>query len=372
MLPKLLDVPISTYLMVLAKMRRPSATPSARTSRLFSSRMTSAASFATSAPESTEMPTSAACSARASLTPSPRKPTPPPRCRCNADDARLVLGADPGEDRRRRDRVGERLVVECVDVCAGECLGVVQSEVLTDLEGDRRVVARDDLDGDAQCVKSRERRCGVRLRWIEEHQQPIEPQVVLVRRRGRARAGGLAAGHRDHAVSGGELLREGLGHGGRHRDASGEHVLGRAFRHEQQTAVRVAQEDGRHDPLMVERQQSEAGEAGQLRIGCSVWRCAPQSLVERVAADRSAAPLVDSVQSSARLVTSASPPATVGTARSKSIRPAVSVPVLSVKSTPTSPRSSMQTRRFTSTGAAACVSSRPRDCSTPPREAAAA
>ncbi len=38
MLPKLLDVPISTYLIVLAKIRRPSAMPSATTSRLFSSR----------------------------------------------------------------------------------------------------------------------------------------------------------------------------------------------------------------------------------------------------------------------------------------------------------------------------------------------
>ena len=64
--------------MVLAKIRRPSATPSARTSRSFSSRITSAASLATSVPESTEMPTSAACRARASLTPSPRNATPPP------------------------------------------------------------------------------------------------------------------------------------------------------------------------------------------------------------------------------------------------------------------------------------------------------
>ena len=48
MLPKLLEVPISTYLMVLAKIRRPSATPSASTSRSFSSRITSAASLATS------------------------------------------------------------------------------------------------------------------------------------------------------------------------------------------------------------------------------------------------------------------------------------------------------------------------------------
>jgi hypothetical protein len=78
MLPKLLDVPMSTYLMVLAKMRRPSTTPSASTSRSFSSRITSAASLATSVAESTEMPTSAACRARASLTPSPRNATSAP------------------------------------------------------------------------------------------------------------------------------------------------------------------------------------------------------------------------------------------------------------------------------------------------------
>ena len=78
MLPKLLDVPISTYLMVLAKMRRPSATPEASTPRSFSSNTTSAASLATSVAVSTEIPTSAPCSASASLTPSPRKPTERP------------------------------------------------------------------------------------------------------------------------------------------------------------------------------------------------------------------------------------------------------------------------------------------------------
>ena len=87
MLPKLLDVPISTYLMVLAKIRRPSATPSASTSRSFSSRMTSAASLATSVAESTEMPTSAACRASASLTPSPRNADRPPR-RAQQPDSR--------------------------------------------------------------------------------------------------------------------------------------------------------------------------------------------------------------------------------------------------------------------------------------------
>ena len=78
MLPKLLDVPISTYLMVLAKIRRPSATPVASTPRSFSNSTTSAASLATSVAVSTEMPTSAECRASASLTPSPRKPTDRP------------------------------------------------------------------------------------------------------------------------------------------------------------------------------------------------------------------------------------------------------------------------------------------------------
>jgi len=76
--PKFDEVPIKTYLIVLAKMRRPSVTPSARTPRSFSSRTTSAASFATSAAVSTLMPTSAACRASASLTPSPRNPTARP------------------------------------------------------------------------------------------------------------------------------------------------------------------------------------------------------------------------------------------------------------------------------------------------------
>ena len=70
-----------TYLIVLAKMRRPSTTPSARMPRSLSSRTTAAASLATSAADSTEIPTSAWWSAIASLTPSPRKATSEPRLR---------------------------------------------------------------------------------------------------------------------------------------------------------------------------------------------------------------------------------------------------------------------------------------------------
>ena len=63
------------YLLTFSTVRRPSITPSWTTPRSCSSSTRSAASFATSAPLSTEMPTSAACSAEASLMPSPRKPT---------------------------------------------------------------------------------------------------------------------------------------------------------------------------------------------------------------------------------------------------------------------------------------------------------
>ena len=78
MFPKFDDVAMSTYLRVLAKIRRPSMTPSASTPRSLSNRTMSAASLATSAAESTEIPTSAACSATASLTPSPRNATSTP------------------------------------------------------------------------------------------------------------------------------------------------------------------------------------------------------------------------------------------------------------------------------------------------------
>ena len=60
---------------MLANTFRPSRTPSASTSRSFSIRIASADSLAMSAAVSTEMPTSAARRAGASLMPSPRNPT---------------------------------------------------------------------------------------------------------------------------------------------------------------------------------------------------------------------------------------------------------------------------------------------------------
>ena len=72
MLPKFALVVMKTYLSVLANVRRPIRTPCARTPRSCSSNTMSAASLATSTALSTEMPTSAAWSALASLIPSPR------------------------------------------------------------------------------------------------------------------------------------------------------------------------------------------------------------------------------------------------------------------------------------------------------------
>src|SRR5271166_2011479 len=129
MLPKLLDVPISTYLMVLAKMRLPSATPAASTPRSFSSSTTSAASFATSAAVSTEIPTSAACRANASLTPQKgdRSPGAPRRY----DQPRLLLRGDPGEDGVVLGRHRESGVVEGFHLGTGDRALGCQTHVVT-------------------------------------------------------------------------------------------------------------------------------------------------------------------------------------------------------------------------------------------------
>ncbi len=74
-LPKLDDATILMYLIVLPCVMRPVVTQSTIIPSAFSVRMTSAHSFATLAPVSTEIPTSANLSATLSLMPSPRKPT---------------------------------------------------------------------------------------------------------------------------------------------------------------------------------------------------------------------------------------------------------------------------------------------------------
>ena len=78
MLPKLELAPMRTYLRMLTKVRRPSSTPSATTSKSDASRIMSAAAWATPLAPSTDSPMSATLSAGASLMPSPRNPTTAP------------------------------------------------------------------------------------------------------------------------------------------------------------------------------------------------------------------------------------------------------------------------------------------------------
>ena len=87
MLPKFELAPISTYFETFCTAPRPAATASSTTERSCSSRIRSAAARATSAAPSTEIPTSAACNAGASLMPSPMNPTTWPS-RFNASSTR--------------------------------------------------------------------------------------------------------------------------------------------------------------------------------------------------------------------------------------------------------------------------------------------
>ena len=83
--------------MMLAKVRRPSSTPSASTPRSGSSMIMSAAARATSVASSTDTPTSAARMAGASLIPSPMKPDGVTACLQRTDDAHLLVGRDARE-----------------------------------------------------------------------------------------------------------------------------------------------------------------------------------------------------------------------------------------------------------------------------------
>ncbi len=80
----------------------------------------SAASLATSVAESTEMPTSAACRATASLTPSPRKATSTPVRRATLTSRDFWSGPTRPKIVVRGIAGGERVVVEAIDVGAGE------------------------------------------------------------------------------------------------------------------------------------------------------------------------------------------------------------------------------------------------------------
>ena len=136
----------------------------------------SAASFATSVADSTEMPTSAACRATASFTPSPRNATSAPRAARDLDDAAT---SDPGPTRAKtvvcRDRRGERVVVEPVDLGAAQHARHRRAPMSRQtLRRDGAVVAGDDLDRDAEAGELGDRRAGIGLRPIDEREEAHE------------------------------------------------------------------------------------------------------------------------------------------------------------------------------------------------------
>ena len=237
MLPKLLDVPISTYLMVLAKIRRPSATPSASTSRSFSSRMTSAASLATSVAESTEIPTSAACSASASLTPSPRKATPPPVLRWTRTMRALSSGltrAKPSWWRSRRP--APRRPARPARHRSARPVG--EAEVAAHLDGHRRVVPGDDLHRDAQVGQPSQ--AAPRPAWAGRGRPAGRPASGRARPRRSARraVGRRPGGDGDDPVAGGELGGQRVPRRAGHVEAAVQDRLGGAFGDQRQRSVR--------------------------------------------------------------------------------------------------------------------------------------
>ena len=181
--------------MVLAKIRRPSATPVASTPRSFSNSTTSAASLATSVALSTEMPTSAACNASASLTPSPRKPTERPMRRREAISRAFCSG-----------EMRAKMVWFCatsanssssrgLQLCAGDGALGRQTQIGADLFGDPGLSPVAILSSMPSSASS-DRDCrAAGFGFVGENQEPGQQQVAFVAGGDRrsARRAGLAA-----------------------------------------------------------------------------------------------------------------------------------------------------------------------------------
>ena len=133
-----------------------------------------AAAFATSTALSTEMPTSAACSAGASLMPSPRKPTDVAAPLEGEQDALLLLRRHAAEQVDRRQARPRALVAQVRVISSPVSTPLTgTAELVADMLGDALVVAGQDLDVDA---RGRERRDG---------RSPHRPWAGPERRRSR-------------------------------------------------------------------------------------------------------------------------------------------------------------------------------------------
>ena len=241
---------------------------------------------------STEIPTSAACSASASLTPSPRNATPRPRRALDADDARLVLGADPREDvgGGRRPASASSSTVD-IGARSGRVRVDRQAEVPAHLAATAGVVAGDDLDRDAEtgaAVAARRRRrasAGRGRRGDPTSRGGSSSAVTGAGRRRRPR------GHRDDAAAGVELAlpaRSAQPRARPRRSGPGR-PPGRPWSRGSRRRRRPAQRR-RPSPASWSNGSTPAGRtapaSGERR---PARRGRPQRQVERVAADRAAA-----------------------------------------------------------------------------------
>ena len=145
----------------------------------------SAASFATSVPLSTEMPTSAWWSASASLTPSPRNATSAP-VRALAPERSVPSS----RDRRARTRSSRRCAAQArrrpcrSTVVARQRTLHFETELATHGDRDLLAVAGDDLEVDAEPRQTaRSDAVALSLGPVDEDQEPDELEVVLVGRR---------------------------------------------------------------------------------------------------------------------------------------------------------------------------------------------
>ena len=149
--------------------------------RSCSSRIRSAAARATSAAPSTEIPTSAACSAGASLMPSPMKPTTWPR-RFSASRTRSFCCGLTRQNRLVPGQLPEeRLLVRSVQRLAGQHARHGNTDFREHMAGDTVRCRRSrTFTVMPACCHVPDRRAGARLRRIQEDREAGEDHIGFI------------------------------------------------------------------------------------------------------------------------------------------------------------------------------------------------
>ena len=191
MFPKFDDVPMSTYLIVLAKVRRPSAHAVGEHAEVLFEQDDVGGVLGDVGGGFDRDPDVGGVERDRVVDAVAEERDVAVRGPVRADEAGLLFGAHPGEDRRVYDpRHGahRRRAPRCR--CQSCVAPTSEAEVAADLLGDDGVVAGDDLHRDAEPGEAFERRGGVELGLVQEHEVTDEGEVVLVGRRQRSRLRG--------------------------------------------------------------------------------------------------------------------------------------------------------------------------------------